>query len=85
MVYLGDLCRSPSAEGVLRAALARHGLDELIEVDSCGTSDIGMSVSARIHVPSRMRLSVGTTSVACAPASCACRTLMTSETDPGDG
>lgn len=39
MVCLGNICRSPSAEGVLRAALVRHGLDHGVTVDSCGTSD----------------------------------------------
>ncbi|UTV87360.1 low molecular weight phosphotyrosine protein phosphatase [Cobetia amphilecti] len=39
MVCLGNICRSPSAEGVLRAALTRHGLDQVVTLDSCGTSD----------------------------------------------
>ncbi|WP_088742547.1 low molecular weight protein-tyrosine-phosphatase [Cobetia sp. QF-1] len=39
MVCLGNICRSPSAEGVLHAALAHHWLGKCIELDSCGTSD----------------------------------------------
>lgn len=34
---MGNICRSPTAEGVFRALLQRHALDELIEVDSAGT------------------------------------------------
>ncbi len=36
MVCLGNICRSPLAEGALRAHLDRHGLD-WVEVDSAGT------------------------------------------------
>ncbi len=35
-VCLGNICRSPMAEGALRAAATRAGLD--IDVDSCGTA-----------------------------------------------
>lgn len=37
MVCMGNICRSPTAEGVMRAALSRHGLDGLVAVDSAGT------------------------------------------------
>ena len=37
MVCMGNICRSPTAEGVMRAALSRHGLDGLVTVDSAGT------------------------------------------------
>lgn len=37
-VCLGNICRSPTAEGVFRAALAREGLVDLVEVDSAGTA-----------------------------------------------
>jgi protein-tyrosine phosphatase len=37
-VCLGNICRSPLAEGVFRAELARRGLADRFEVDSCGTS-----------------------------------------------
>jgi protein-tyrosine phosphatase len=37
MVCMGNICRSPSAEGVLRAKLARAGLLGVVQVDSAGT------------------------------------------------
>lgn len=37
MVCTGNICRSPTAEGVLRARLQRLGLHGRIEVDSAGT------------------------------------------------
>ena len=37
MVCTGNICRSPTAEGVLRAKLQRLGLHGRIEVDSAGT------------------------------------------------
>ena len=36
-VCTGNICRSPTAEGVARAMAARQGLDETIAVDSAGT------------------------------------------------
>lgn len=39
MVCMGNICRSPTAEGVLRARLAAAGLAERVEVDSAGTHD----------------------------------------------
>lgn len=36
-VCLGNICRSPTAEGVMRALVAEAGLEEQIEVDSAGT------------------------------------------------
>ena len=43
MVCLGNICRSPTAEGVLRAQLERAGLSERARVDSAatGSSHIG--------------------------------------------
>ena len=38
MVCLGNICRSPTAEGVLRKLLHDHNLQHVIEVDSAGTS-----------------------------------------------
>jgi protein-tyrosine phosphatase len=38
VVCLGNICRSPMAEGALRARLARAGRDD-IHVDSAGTGD----------------------------------------------
>jgi protein-tyrosine phosphatase len=37
MVCMGNICRSPSAEAVLRAQLQRAGLDGKVLVDSAGT------------------------------------------------
>jgi len=36
-VCLGNICRSPTAEAVMRHLLAREGLDGRVEVDSAGT------------------------------------------------
>ena len=36
-VCMGNICRSPTAEGVFRKMLVEHGLDARIEVDSAGT------------------------------------------------
>ena len=35
-VCLGNICRSPTAEGIFRDMVQREGLSELIETDSCG-------------------------------------------------
>ncbi|MFB9314248.1 low molecular weight protein-tyrosine-phosphatase [Nocardioides plantarum] len=37
MVCLGNICRSPMADVVLRAKVAAAGLDDVVTVDSCGT------------------------------------------------
>lgn len=37
MVCLGNICRSPMAEGVMRNKLQQHGLNGI--VDSCGTAN----------------------------------------------
>ncbi len=39
VVCLGNICRSPMAEGALRARLREAGLDRQVEVDSAGTGD----------------------------------------------
>jgi protein-tyrosine phosphatase len=36
-VCMGNICRSPTAEGVLRALVAERGLEHEIEIDSAGT------------------------------------------------
>ncbi|WP_300453433.1 low molecular weight protein-tyrosine-phosphatase [Accumulibacter sp.] len=36
-VCMGNICRSPTAEGVFRHILRQKGLDDRIEVDSAGT------------------------------------------------
>jgi protein-tyrosine phosphatase len=49
MVCLGNICRSPTAEAVLRAKLEAAGLGERVVVDSAGTGDwhIGSPPDAR--------------------------------------
>ncbi|MGJ4728560.1 low molecular weight protein-tyrosine-phosphatase [Luteimonas sp. SDU101] len=39
VVCLGNICRSPLAEGVLRRRLEDAGLDHRVELDSAGTGD----------------------------------------------
>src|SRR4030088_3162180 len=36
-VCLGNICRSPTAEGVMRSLVARAGLEQSVELDSAGT------------------------------------------------
>lgn len=38
-VCLGNICRSPTAEGVMKGLAAREGLSGEIEIDSAGTGD----------------------------------------------
>src|SRR5262245_55317026 len=38
LVCLGNICRSPTAEGVMRHLVREAGLDGKIEVDSAGTA-----------------------------------------------
>lgn len=37
-VCLGNICRSPLAEGIFRHRIAEKGLKNLFEADSCGTA-----------------------------------------------
>ncbi len=57
LVCLGNICRSPMAETVLRAELVAAGLDGAVIVDSAGTGDwhIGdaMNSGARAALASR--------------------------------
>ncbi len=36
-VCMGNICRSPTAHGVMEQLLANHALDHIVEVDSAGT------------------------------------------------
>jgi len=36
-ICMGNICRSPLAEVMARASLARHGLADALQVSSCGT------------------------------------------------
>jgi protein-tyrosine phosphatase len=38
-VCWGNICRSPTAEGILRRLVDEAGLSHLVEIDSAGTSD----------------------------------------------
>jgi protein-tyrosine phosphatase len=38
-VCMGNICRSPTAEGVMRGLLREQGLEHAVEVDSAGTGD----------------------------------------------
>ena len=38
-VCTGNICRSPSAEGIFRQRVAQAGLSDRIKVDSAGTHD----------------------------------------------
>lgn len=39
MVCMGNICRSPTAEGVFRHLVQREGLQDRIHIDSAGTHD----------------------------------------------
>ena len=49
MVCLGNICRSPTAEGVLRLQLEQAGLGGQVRVDSVGTGDshVGQAPDSR--------------------------------------
>jgi protein-tyrosine phosphatase len=57
MVCLGNICRSPMAEVVLREELDQAGLSGLVEVDSAGTGDwhIGGPMDAGARAELRRR------------------------------
>ncbi len=38
-VCMGNICRSPTAQGVFTKVVQEHGLEEMISVDSAGTHD----------------------------------------------
>lgn len=46
VVCLGNICRSPIGEAVLRARIAEAGLDDLVDVDSAGTGDWHLGLGA---------------------------------------
>jgi protein-tyrosine phosphatase len=54
LVCLGNICRSPIAEVVLKEELARAGLAGTVEVDSAGTGD--WHVGERMYGPARAEL-----------------------------
>jgi protein-tyrosine phosphatase len=56
-VCLGNICRSPTAEGVMRALVAEAGLQESIEIDSAGTGSwhVGSAPDERATNAARAR------------------------------
>jgi len=56
-VCLGNICRSPTAEGVMRHLLEAEGLSSAVEVDSAGTGDwhVGASPDPRSAEAARAR------------------------------
>lgn len=56
-VCLGNICRSPTAEGVFRRELAAAGLAHRVEVDSCGIAGwhVGKAPDARSTAAARRR------------------------------
>jgi protein-tyrosine phosphatase len=57
MVCMGNICRSPMAEGMLRKALREAGLDRQVEVDSAGTHayHVGDAPDPRAQQAARQR------------------------------
>lgn len=56
-VCLGNICRSPTAEGVFRELVRREDLGDAIRTDSCGTSDwhIGEAPDTRARAEAKRR------------------------------
>lgn len=56
-VCMGNICRSPTAEGVFRQILEREGLADRVVVDSAGTGawHVGSSPDARAQAAARLR------------------------------
>jgi protein-tyrosine phosphatase len=56
-VCLGNICRSPTAEGVMRALVEREGLQERIELESAGTGawHVGSPPDGRATAAARTR------------------------------
>lgn len=56
-VCLGNICRSPAAEGIFRAIVNRNGAAERYEIDSAGTAGyhVGEQPDRRMRVHARER------------------------------
>ncbi|MDZ7800500.1 MAG: low molecular weight protein-tyrosine-phosphatase [Trueperaceae bacterium] len=56
-VCMGNICRSPTAEGVFRDKLDRAGLADRVEVDSAGTGDwhVGQAPDSRAQEAAKRR------------------------------
>src|ERR1700719_4346443 len=56
-VCMGNICRSPTAEGVMRELVARAGMEGEIELDSAGTGawHVGSRPDRRVAAAARAR------------------------------
>ena len=56
-VCMGNICRSPTAEGVMRSLLREEGLEDAIAVDSAGTGSwhVGAAPDARATAAAKAR------------------------------
>lgn len=56
-ICMGNICRSPSAEGIFRQLLMDHSLEDKIEVDSAGTGGwhIGSAPDSRAQEAAKQR------------------------------
>lgn len=56
-VCLGNICRSPTTEGVFQQAVVRAGLDDRVTIDSCGVGDwhVGKAPDPRSQAAARQR------------------------------
>jgi protein-tyrosine phosphatase len=56
-VCMGNICRSPTAEAVMRAVIAREGLDGEVTIDSAGTGSwhVGHPPDARSTAAAKAR------------------------------
>lgn len=54
-VCMGNICRSPTAEGVFRAQMHKRGVEDLFEIDSAGTHayHIGEQTDARSQLSAK--------------------------------
>jgi protein-tyrosine phosphatase len=56
-VCLGNICRSPTAEGIMRTLVRQQGLDDYIEVESAGTGTwhLGEQADSRARATAKAR------------------------------
>lgn len=56
-VCLGNICRSPAAEGLMLAEIGQRNMGDMVEVDSCGTGGwhVGELPDRRMRVHARER------------------------------
>lgn len=54
---MGNICRSPTAEGIFKNLVDQHGLEDVIHVDSAGThaSHSGSPADPRAHKSARKK------------------------------